>query len=109
MSLGPFDTLFGFLGGLTSGNLHLAGLFVLLILLEMVWARRNSFFSSERVRRLCCKPPMLWRSKRAAFSARASRSSWLRPLTSNGPSSWNPFTRYSRSSPAFASARLLSE
>ena len=33
MSLGPFDTLFGFLGGLTSGNLHLAGLFVLLILL----------------------------------------------------------------------------
>jgi hypothetical protein len=33
MSLGPFDTLFGFLGRLTNGNLHLAGLFVLLILL----------------------------------------------------------------------------
>lgn len=33
MSLGPFDTLFGFLHGLTNGNLHLAGFFVLLLLL----------------------------------------------------------------------------
>ena len=33
MSLGPFDTLFAFLGRLSSGDLHLAGLLVLLILL----------------------------------------------------------------------------
>ena len=33
MSLGPFDKLFAFLGGLTNGDLHLAGLFVLLLLL----------------------------------------------------------------------------
>jgi hypothetical protein len=33
MSLGPLDTLFGFLVGLTKGNLHLAGLFILLLLL----------------------------------------------------------------------------
>lgn len=33
MSLGPFDTLFDFLHRLSSGNLHLAGLFVLLLLL----------------------------------------------------------------------------
>lgn len=33
MSLGPFDTLFGFLVGLTNGNIHLAALFVLLLLL----------------------------------------------------------------------------
>jgi len=33
MSLGPFDTLFAFLGRLTNGDLHLAGLFVLLLLL----------------------------------------------------------------------------
>lgn len=33
MSLGPFDALFGFLGRLTNGDLHLAGIFVLLILL----------------------------------------------------------------------------
>jgi len=33
MSLGPFDTLFVFLGRLTNGDLHLAGLFVLLLLL----------------------------------------------------------------------------
>ncbi len=33
MSLGPFDTLFASLNGLANGNLHLAGLFVLLLLL----------------------------------------------------------------------------
>lgn len=33
MSLGPFDSLFSFLHGLTNGNLHLVGLFVLLLLL----------------------------------------------------------------------------
>ena len=33
MSLGPFDTLFGFLQAHANGNLHLAGLFVLLLLL----------------------------------------------------------------------------
>jgi hypothetical protein len=33
MSLGPFDTLFSYLHGLTNGNLHLAALFVLLLLL----------------------------------------------------------------------------
>lgn len=33
MSLGPFDLLFSFLHGLTSGNLHVAALFVLLLLL----------------------------------------------------------------------------
>lgn len=33
MSLGPFDTLFGFLQTYANGNLHLAGLFVLLLLL----------------------------------------------------------------------------
>lgn len=33
MSLGPFDTLFTSLNGLAKGNLHLAGLFVLLLLL----------------------------------------------------------------------------
>lgn len=33
MSLGPFDKLFAYLGGLASGDLHLAGLFVLLLLL----------------------------------------------------------------------------
>ncbi len=33
MSLGPFDSLFSYLHGLTNGNLHLAALFVLLLLL----------------------------------------------------------------------------
>lgn len=33
MSLGPFDTLFAFLHRLANGNLHLAGLYVLLLLL----------------------------------------------------------------------------
>jgi hypothetical protein len=33
MSLGPFDTLFTSLNGLASGNLHLTGLFILLLLL----------------------------------------------------------------------------
>ncbi|MBP6768927.1 MAG: hypothetical protein KA171_14200 [Reyranella sp.] len=33
MSLGPFDTLFGFLQTYANGNLHLAGLFVLMLLL----------------------------------------------------------------------------
>ena len=33
MSLGPFDSLFSSLNGLANGNLHLAGLFVLLLLL----------------------------------------------------------------------------
>ncbi|KAF0102584.1 MAG: hypothetical protein FD144_2314 [Rhodospirillaceae bacterium] len=33
MSLGPFDALFGFLQAHANGNLHLAGLFVLLLLL----------------------------------------------------------------------------
>ena len=33
MSLGPFDSLFNSLNGLANGNLHLAGLFVLLLLL----------------------------------------------------------------------------
>jgi hypothetical protein len=33
MSLGPFETLFASLNGLANGNLHLAGLFVLLLLL----------------------------------------------------------------------------
>ena len=33
MSLGPFDTLIGFFQGIANGNLHLAGLFILLLLL----------------------------------------------------------------------------
>ncbi len=33
MSLGPFDALFGFLGRLTNGDLHYAGLLVLVVLL----------------------------------------------------------------------------
>ncbi len=33
MSLGPFDALIGFLQSLSKGNLHLAGLFILLLLL----------------------------------------------------------------------------
>lgn len=47
MSLGPFDTLFGFLHGLTNGNLHLAGLFVLLLLLAAleIGVQLGKFFS----------------------------------------------------------------
>jgi hypothetical protein len=57
MSLGPLDTLFSFLVGLTNGNLHLAGLFIFLLLLASleigVWvgklvARRHTPTDGEK-------------------------------------------------------------
>ena len=50
MSLGPFDSLFSFLHGLTNGNLHLAGIFVLLLLLAAleIGVQLGKFISRRR-------------------------------------------------------------
>jgi hypothetical protein len=51
MSLGPFDMLFSFLHGLTSGNLHVAALFVLLLLLAAleIGVQIGKFVSRRRM------------------------------------------------------------
>jgi hypothetical protein len=51
MSLGPFDILFSFLHGLTNGNLHLAALFVLLLLLAAleIGVQIGKFVSRRRM------------------------------------------------------------
>lgn len=50
MSLGPFDTLFSVLHGLANGNLHLAGLLVLLLLLAAleIGIQLGKFISRRR-------------------------------------------------------------
>lgn len=50
MSLGPFDTLFSILHGLSNGNLHLAGLFILLLLLAAleIGVQFGKFISRRR-------------------------------------------------------------